>query len=379
MRVLANHDRIVVATIEDYNGHVIKRMGDGLLAEFSSAVSSVECALRIQQRLAEFNALRPENERFLVRIGVHLGDIMVVGDDILGDGVNVASRIEPLAAPGGICISQDIFNQVHNKVEMQTVSLGPQQLKNIARQIEIFRVLADAAADLGVPGRGLIRRRWALIGGVGGLVVAAVVAGVAWWLQHKPPVPVSSPVTAAVPMPSEPVPPPVKHTERTQEQAEKQVIKRSMELLDVLFRGSEEEKPLRALVRFVADEDQSRLGQFGVGERLKGLLDPDRVHRFEADQFRIASVDVDMDAKTAVANPEVLVRDRWVPAREIHWTHVDDGWFLALEALAKPLVNREFLPRQDAERKDSAPRDRPDNEGQRPQRRLPPRIPRPLP
>jgi len=144
VRVLSAHNKVVGMAINQHDGTVIKQMGDGVLAEFGSAVDSVTCAMDIQKRVREYAAKTPPDMRFEVRIGVHLGDVIVVGNDIIGDGVNVASRIEPMAAPGGICISQDVYNQVHNKIEIATVSLGPQQFKNIERQIEIFKVLAEA-------------------------------------------------------------------------------------------------------------------------------------------------------------------------------------------------------------------------------------------
>lgn len=145
MEVLAHHDKVVNAGLKKFNGKTIKRMGDGVLAEFPSAVGAVDCALAIQRHMRVYNKKAPEKKRFELRIGVHLGDIIVTDDDILGDGVNVAARIEPLALPGGICISQDVYNQIQNKIEVEVVSIGPQQLKNIRRQIEIFRVLVAAA------------------------------------------------------------------------------------------------------------------------------------------------------------------------------------------------------------------------------------------
>lgn len=145
LAVLARHDNIVNAAVAHHNGTIIKRMGDGFLAEFGSAVSAVECALAIQRKVRAENDRTPGIEQFQLRIGVHLGDVMVEGEDILGDGVNVASRIEPLAVPGGICISQDVYNLIQNKVEVEMVSIGAQQLKNIRRQIEIYRVLVAAA------------------------------------------------------------------------------------------------------------------------------------------------------------------------------------------------------------------------------------------
>jgi len=150
LEVVKRFDQLISASVMEFDGNVIKRMGDGIMAEFHSAVGAVECALTIQRRVMARNVRVEEGDQFQLRIGVHLGDVVVAGNDLLGDGVNVASRIEPLAPPGGICISQDIYSQVHNKIEMVAVPLGPHQLKNIEGQIEIYRVLADAAGSIPV-------------------------------------------------------------------------------------------------------------------------------------------------------------------------------------------------------------------------------------
>ena len=132
-----------------YGGRIIKKLGDGLLVEFSSAVNAVRCALEIQRAVADYNARSHPKERFELRIGIHVGDVVVAGDDILGDGVNVASRIQPLAEPGGICISRDVFDLISNKIAIETVYLGPHDLKNIARQVDIYKVLIAAVSQSG--------------------------------------------------------------------------------------------------------------------------------------------------------------------------------------------------------------------------------------
>lgn len=141
---------MAVACIESasrqYGGRVIKKLGDGVLCEFPSAVNAVRCAIEVQKAVSEHDATAEPSQRFQMRIGIHVGDVVVSGDDILGDGVNVASRIEPLAEPGGICISRDVFDLVKNKVSIETVNLGPHDLKNISRQIDIYKVLIDAVA-----------------------------------------------------------------------------------------------------------------------------------------------------------------------------------------------------------------------------------------
>lgn len=131
--------------VEQYGGRIIKKIGDGILCEFSSAVNAVRAAIDVQKAISDYNRNVSKDEQFLLRIGIHVGDIIVAdGGDIFGDGVNIASRIEPMAEPGGICISQDVFDLVKNKVSIETVSLGPKELKNISRQIEIYKILLDA-------------------------------------------------------------------------------------------------------------------------------------------------------------------------------------------------------------------------------------------
>lgn len=134
---------------EIHGGRIIKEMGDGLLIEFSSAVNAVRCALAVQRAVLRHNNSAPKEEHFQLRIGIHVGDVVVSGEDILGDGVNVASRIEPLAEPGGICISRDIFDLVKNKISIETVHLGAHDLKNITQQVSIYKVLIDAVAPTG--------------------------------------------------------------------------------------------------------------------------------------------------------------------------------------------------------------------------------------
>lgn len=144
LRMLSRHNQLIQPIVQVHEGKIIKRMGDGLLVEFLSAVRAVQCAIAIQKKLIGFNTQVEEKDRIWLRIGIHLGDILITGQDILGDGVNIASRIEPLAEPGGICISQDIYNQIKGKMEVEAISIGPQDLKNISRQVEIYKVLAEA-------------------------------------------------------------------------------------------------------------------------------------------------------------------------------------------------------------------------------------------
>ena len=126
-------------------GRVVKTMGDGLLLEFPSIVAAVECAVAIQKLMAERNADAPESKRIVYRIGVNLGDVLIEGDDILGDGVNIAARLEGICEPGGVLISGSAFEQVRGKINAGFLDLGEQALKNIARQVRAYAVKIGAS------------------------------------------------------------------------------------------------------------------------------------------------------------------------------------------------------------------------------------------
>jgi TolB-like protein/class 3 adenylate cyclase len=126
--------------ITEHGGRVFKTTGDGVLIEFASVVGAVECALALQHLAAERSAAMAPERRLEWRIGVHLGDVLIEGDDILGDGVNIAARLEGIAEPNGICMSEDAFRQVRGKVEAAFDDIGEQSLKNIIRPLRVYRV-----------------------------------------------------------------------------------------------------------------------------------------------------------------------------------------------------------------------------------------------
>ena len=130
-----------------HGGRIVKTTGDGVLIEFGSVVGAVECALELQQMAAERNAAIPDEHRMEWRIGVHIGDVLVEDDDILGDGVNIAARLEGIAEPGGVCISEDAFRQVRGKVAAECADLGEQSLKNIARPLRVYSVRPASASE----------------------------------------------------------------------------------------------------------------------------------------------------------------------------------------------------------------------------------------
>lgn len=136
-------DSLFHPNVDRHHGRIVKLMGDGLLVEFSSIVEAVECAIKIQSELREFNKDRSENQRLTFRMGVGLGDVITEGDDMYGDGLNIASRLEALAEPGGICISGDAFRHVRGKLRADFQDLGNHSLKNIDEPVQVFHWKQD--------------------------------------------------------------------------------------------------------------------------------------------------------------------------------------------------------------------------------------------
>ncbi len=145
LAALKTHRReLIEPKITEHNGRIVKLMGDGALVEFASAVDAVQCASEIQQSMRKRNADVPEDRRIEFRIGINLGDVIMDGDDIYGDGVNIAARLEGLAEPGGICVARSVFNQVKNKVDLGFENLGEQEVKNITEPVRVYRVALKA-------------------------------------------------------------------------------------------------------------------------------------------------------------------------------------------------------------------------------------------
>src|ERR1700730_17966627 len=141
---------LIDPAISAHGGRLVKTTGDGLLIEFHSVVNAVRCAVHLQGAIAERNALTPSDRRLQFRIGIHVGDIVVEGDDLLGDGVNIAARLEAIAEPGGISLSEDAWRQVRDKLPLAFTDRGEQSVKNIARPIRVYDLGArslSAAAD----------------------------------------------------------------------------------------------------------------------------------------------------------------------------------------------------------------------------------------
>jgi adenylate cyclase len=146
-RLKAVRKTIVDFKIEQHRGRIVKTTGDGLLAEFASAVDAARCAVEVQSGMAEQNAGVPQGKRIEFRIGIHVGDIIIDDNDIFGDGVNIAARLEGIAEPGGVCISDDTHRQIRGKVDISFHDMGSQSLKNIAEPMRAWRLLMDASSS----------------------------------------------------------------------------------------------------------------------------------------------------------------------------------------------------------------------------------------
>src|SRR5438552_4859919 len=136
---------VIDPAIEEFHGRIIKLMGDGALVEFASVVDAVQCAAAIQRKVVDRDRGRPDVQQIRFRIGVNIGDIIVEGNDIYGDGVNIAARLEAMTEPGGVCISGTAFDHAVHKVDVGFAALGEQRMKNIADPVRVYRLLLDPA------------------------------------------------------------------------------------------------------------------------------------------------------------------------------------------------------------------------------------------
>src|SRR6202049_874414 len=188
LRPLTSHRSLIDSQIEQHYGRFVNSAGDSVLAEFASVVEAVNCAVEIQTGLkAENSSLAPER-RMEFRIGVNLGALMVEGEQIYGDGVNVAARLESLAEPGGICISGTAYEHVRDKLALGYEDRGEQTVENIARPVRVWRGLLDGATPASGKTRQLPRGYWR--GGVLSMSGLAIVIGTIVLVQHlslKPP------------------------------------------------------------------------------------------------------------------------------------------------------------------------------------------------
>jgi class 3 adenylate cyclase len=142
--------------IAEHHGRVVKNTGDGAIAEFASVVDAVRCADEIQRGMAEQNIDVPQDKRIELRIGIHVGDIIIEDNDIFGDGVNIAARLEGIAEPGGICISDDAHRQIRGKIDRTFENMGAQSLKNIAEPMRVWRIRSISSTAMSTQAEPLI-------------------------------------------------------------------------------------------------------------------------------------------------------------------------------------------------------------------------------
>jgi adenylate cyclase len=185
LRVLnAHRAQLIDPAIAAHGGRIVKTMGDGLLIEFASVVNAITCAVAVQRGMQIRNAETPDDAQMLLRVGINVGDIIIEGRDIFGDGVNVAARLEAISTAGGMCISDVAYQQVRDKLALDFVDIGPQTVKNMARPIQAYALDAGAiraAPDLAPPeGNGPPRRRIAII--AASIAFLMIVAGAAAWV-----------------------------------------------------------------------------------------------------------------------------------------------------------------------------------------------------
>ncbi len=152
-------DEIVQPAIDEHRGRLVKTVGDGFLVEFGSVVDAVQCAADIQAEVAVRQSAEQDDRKMLLRVGIHLGDVIVEGEDIHGDGVNISARLEELAEPGGICVSDMVRSGVRGKLALDFADLGEQSLKNITEPVRVYRVVLEAAKSSGAADSDALFRR----------------------------------------------------------------------------------------------------------------------------------------------------------------------------------------------------------------------------
>ena len=177
--LLEEHRALLRPLFARFNGTEIKTIGDAFLVEFHSALEAAQCGIEIQRALAKRNHDVPNDRRVEIKIGIHIGDVVHRGGDVYGDGVNIASRIEPLAGAGGICVSMDVERQIRNALEARFEKLAPTELKNISVAMDLFRIVlpweTPAKSPASASGRASPAGRWA-----GVAILLLLVVGVGW-------------------------------------------------------------------------------------------------------------------------------------------------------------------------------------------------------
>ena len=189
VRTITTYREVMTALIQQHSGKVVDSPGDNLLAEFTSVVDAVQCAVAVQKEISARNTELPENRKMQFRIGINLGDVIEEGDRIYGDGVNIAARLEGLAEPGGICISKTAFDHIESKLPYGYDFIGDQTVKNIPKPVGAYRVLMDPRVTV----KGKLEddkpvpvRRTPILVGIVVVLVLAVSVGIWQFYMRRP-------------------------------------------------------------------------------------------------------------------------------------------------------------------------------------------------
>jgi adenylate cyclase len=200
--LLEEHRRLLREIFPRFNGTEIKTIGDAFLVEFGSALEAAQCAIEIQRTLAKRNADIAPDRRIELKIGIHIGDVVHRGGDVYGDGVNIASRIEPVAGPGGICVSMDVERQIRNALEARFEKLAATELKNISVPMDLFRIVLPwerpsptaAKSEIRIPKSETTSRSW-IWAAAAGILIAALLGYKLWWRSARSPMEGGAPAT----------------------------------------------------------------------------------------------------------------------------------------------------------------------------------------
>jgi class 3 adenylate cyclase len=372
IRVLAAHRSIIDGIITFHQGRIVSTAGDSVLAEFSSAVEGVRCAVEIQEALKTRNDSLEEYRQMHFRVGVNLGDVVVKNDDLLGDGVNVAARLETMAEPGGICISSSVYDQITGKLDLGFQDIGEQTLKNISRPIRVYRV-SGAAPPMGPPLSGpppsrppllppaasAPRARSPLPWVIGAVVAIVIGAAVAWqggWLRLGPAGSASGTTAASAVSPT-PVPPVEKgaavdanavraaqaevdaqrvrsDAEALKRQAEAELARaRSDAEAGKLAKAKAEADAAAVRVRAQAEADAARIRANAESSATRIKSDADAAARAAAAQAPKSSPaqqDSGAKAQAAPVASAVLVPDKGVPASPGGVGQFDGKWIVTV-------------------------------------------------
>src|SRR5205809_5191778 len=185
LELLEEHRQLLREIFPRFNGTEIKTIGDAFLIEFNSALEAAQCAIEIQRALAKRNHDVTPDRRIELKIGIHIGDVVHRGGDVYGDGVNIASRIEPLAGAGGVCVSMDVERQIRNALEARFEKFGSAELKNIKLPMELFRIVlpweTGTKAEVGAS-RYFSKQSSLLVTAAAVVLVSLLFA---WWFMHR--------------------------------------------------------------------------------------------------------------------------------------------------------------------------------------------------